>query len=835
MASLSGFSAREIAERLNTVKATGLNGELLEYWKRSTPAFPDDELLPGLRKLAIEVQQDLRTGPESTIADLREMQRIIINRQALTVDLTLDGAQLGQIEPTLTTFLESIPNTAHQDRGNSRAIAQKDPFMANLKHRYKLVKTEFPWYVALEDPRGTTASMVFSADFPGYKQIDRDSLLKLLSSNLAAGSGPHTFFMKTQEDGLADGSAVYSDPRLRALHYFAARSPDISSLLQLVNSIAQTIPKLQDPSLIDYALQETFPTPRSMLTFTERGRGIAKDIRDGNDPETVRRFSLAILKLRNEPNLLSELMSAAMGSICPVLVKAECARQQRDSGSLFFFIGPERLLSDAERKLKMPKLLRLYTADFWIDYPAMSVQTRSTGGHLRKTMPRGRCLPISPTAPHPDQCCCSTLAIAFFARRVECTMRSGQSQRMKQYPQAYGPEMAIRNWDATKTEAPVELLHTGFELAYFLVPDRSGAVAILARALEKLRVQSRRELKRLYWRDKHTERSIRRIARGDVDILQWLIMFEAEQDERAQERVGGVSSAGMIIRYIKHLVQITTALSSFYVNVGLTRILHNYSTSEAQSIYERLTSRYLGPDEYRRGKSTLIDKIAERFGSFLKLARADHGELRFERSDQQQEFTQIAAECLKALTPWSTRARCAQFMTTNGAGMKLKLPYEDAKADQNEIELRCCHILIEPACYSQLMEDLAFDQPDTKLALPRFFMPEKQENNGDNNAQPPFPPELSKEEIDQIQRRLAMTDARRRNINPRMVKISIDGVEQTHVNLARQSQFQIALEAGASLIEVRGEDEHGELLLATHVISYANDGFDSAAATARLQ
>ena len=405
---------------------------------------------------------------------------------------------------------------------------------------------------------------------------------------------------------------------------------------------------------------------------------------------------------------------------------------------------------------------------------------------------------------------------------------------MKQLPQAHGPEIAIRNWDATKTEAPVEFLHTGFELAYFLVPDRSGALAILSRALEKLRVQSRRELKRLYWRDKHTERPIRRIARGDVDMLQWLIMFEAEEDERAQERVGAVSPVGMAIRYIKHLVQITTALSSFYVNIGLTRVLHNYSTSEAQRVYERLTSRYLGPDEYRRAKAALMDKITERFGSFVKITKVDHGELRFERSDQQQRLNEIAAECLKAFTPWSTRGCCAQFSTTNGGGIKIRPPYQDAKADPNEIELRCCHILIEPTCYSQLMEDLAFEEPETKLALPRFFMPEKREKNDDNNAQPPHPPELSQEDIEQIQRRLAMTDARRRNINPRMVKILVDGVEQAHVDLTQELRFQVALEAGASLVEVRGEDECGELLLATHVVSYSDDAFDSSTASATL-
>ena len=97
------------------------------------------------------------------------------------------------------------------------------------------------------------------------------------------------------------------------------------------------------------------------------GRGIATDIRDGNDPAQVRRFSEAILKLRAEPNLLSELTSLAADSICPVLVKNECMPQQQQTRSLFFFTGPERLLADAEKKLGMPKMLRIYPSDFWID------------------------------------------------------------------------------------------------------------------------------------------------------------------------------------------------------------------------------------------------------------------------------------------------------------------------------------------------------------------------------------------------------------------------------------------------------------------------------------
>jgi hypothetical protein len=411
-------------------------------------------------------------------------------------------------------------------------------------------------------------------------------------------------------------------------------------------------------------------------------------------------------------------------------------------------------------------------------------------------------------------------------------MRSEQPQQSTLRLQSQASALP-RNWDATKSDAPAELLQRSFELAYFLIPDRSAAIDIVVRALEKLRARSRREMKRLYWRDKHVERPVRRIARSDVDMLQWLIMFESEQEETAQERAGSISSESMAIRYIKHLIQITTALSSFYVNVGVSRLLHNYSTSEAQRVYEMLTSRFLGPDEYRRAKSALMDKLSERFAGFLKIARVDHGELRFETSDNQERWLASVTDCLKAFTPWSTQGHCAQFVSVNG-NTKLKSAPKPADTDQNENELRCCHILIEPTCYDRLMEDLAFDAPETRLALPRFVMPDKQEKSDDSNAQPPRPPELSQEDLDQIQRRLAVTDARRRTINPRMVTIIIDGVEHAQLDLAQKSQLQIALDAGASLIEIRGKDDHGDLLLATHFIPYANNAFAFSRATAGL-
>lgn len=370
LSSSAGLSPQELIQKLSRLRADGLEGELMEYWKKNIPQLPPDELLPGLRMLAREVQDDLTTGPRKTIADIRELQRIVLNRSALNIDITLDQSNLENVKPALADFVAAFPANPLPESGNSGNLIESYPLLPNFQRRYNLASGDFPRYVGLEDSRSTTASMVFFADFPGYSHLDRKSLLEQLSSNLGAGSGPNTFYMKAQEDGLADGSSVYGDPRLRLLRYYAARTPDIFTLIQSVNSTAQSLTALHDPLLVDYALQETFPLPRSMSTFTERGGGIARDLRDGNDPDKLRRFFEAILRLRTDPNLLSEITSASMDSVCPVLINRECLPQQRHSRSLFFFIGPERLLDDAEKKLAIPKLLRIYPSDFWIDNPA---------------------------------------------------------------------------------------------------------------------------------------------------------------------------------------------------------------------------------------------------------------------------------------------------------------------------------------------------------------------------------------------------------------------------------------------------------------------------------
>src|SRR5258708_593139 len=333
-------SRQDLAQKLQGLTPQGAERELLDYWKRNLGSFPEAELCEGLQQMVREVQEDLRTGPENTIRDLKELQRTILNRRALHLDLTVSQQALGEIQQDLTSFLRSIPPLPVQAESEPKVFVS--PVSVSLQRRYHVSPEQRPLYLGFQNPNLAGATVAFYSHFPGYTQLDRKTLMGVVASSLFAGGGPHGFFNKTWAAGLAYNNSIASSPAGKMIWYYANKSPDIPSLIKLVNSIASGTQDLKDPSLVDYAMSQTFSFPRSIFNPSTRRKTMAHDLRDGNEPEKVRRFSEALVKLRQEPHLFQGLKDAALTSICGVLVKNDCGKEQKAGQSLFFFLGPEQ-------------------------------------------------------------------------------------------------------------------------------------------------------------------------------------------------------------------------------------------------------------------------------------------------------------------------------------------------------------------------------------------------------------------------------------------------------------------------------------------------------------
>ncbi len=372
---------------------------------------------------------------------------------------------------------------------------------------------------------------------------------------------------------------------------------------------------------------------------------------------------------------------------------------------------------------------------------------------------------------------------------------------------------------ATKEDAG-DLFERGFRLAYFLLPHRPLAVQVLTEAMNRLNARCRQENKRAYWRDKYLKRWGSKISRADGDTLQWLIYFAAEQYEKQLEERGDFTTEDLVIRYVKSLIQTTSGMSSFYVAVGLHRLLHNYSTSEVQRMYELITDRYLGGDEYRRAKRMLMNKLSDRFSKTLKTATVARGEMRFEPGEDQSCWISLVRACLEMFIPWSTSCRC-MVPANDGSGSVLVprlLSGIDAGVSPDSVEMNRCHALIDPVCFSRVTKLLAFDPSESRLALPKFH---KVPGGQNKPAGPRYPTGLSSHERQAIQAHLGSESSRRKKAPPHILRIGVDGTELTRLDPRQESEMCLDLRKGAKLIEVWTEDTDGSLLLATHLLAYS--------------
>jgi hypothetical protein len=366
----------------------------------------------------------------------------------------------------------------------------------------------------------------------------------------------------------------------------------------------------------------------------------------------------------------------------------------------------------------------------------------------------------------------------------------------------------------------LEFWDRGFALAHFLFPDRTTATAIFIGALNKLKVRSHQERKRAYWRDKFLKRQISRITRNDEDTLQWLIYFHSDFYEKAQEHLGRASEQDIVVRYLKTLVGFSTAMSSFYVNIAIHRLLYRYTTSEAQKIYEMVTDRYRETDEYRRAKRILMQKLEMRFGNRIQSIHADHGELKYELSENQEAWHELVLNCLKLFIPWSTQDKCPvkhQSVTFSHRSHEVFGGNFVETDNQDKIEINRCHAFIDPLCAGYIVDALGLEKHSAKLGVPRFYM------DPDENLHPPslrLPDSpLTAQERQAIADALAVEEARRRTATARELRLVVDGVEHARLYPEHSRELRFCVSPACQLLEVWTEDEQGPLLLATHTTS----------------
>jgi hypothetical protein len=373
-----------------------------------------------------------------------------------------------------------------------------------------------------------------------------------------------------------------------------------------------------------------------------------------------------------------------------------------------------------------------------------------------------------------------------------------------------------------------EWLNQAFQLAYFIHGDKATAVRIVGSAMNLLEVAAAAQDKRLYYTP--TGRTLARKTRtkvslSEIHLLQRLIYIESEPFERVREQGSGqLDDKDLLIHFIKHLVKITVKRNSFYVTLGLSRLLHTYTTAETQEVYnvvvqdpERVKDDYY----YRSRKAQLMREMKERFAGLLTCVKGQRGEEKFQSLEASQDDRDFVGECLSRFTPWGTPCLMpAKFDPFNDELRHLSFKEKDPD-EEHQVEVNRLHTLLHPQCYARLTTGIGFDAPELKLQIPQFSFTNQDQGGPSSGRKNKMT--LHDDELEGIRDTLSSQSTRRRHVAAGLFRVLVDGKEcgRFDVKEGRRIRFEIA--EGAELIEVRAKDDQGELLLASHLLEFDSE------------
>ena len=369
-----------------------------------------------------------------------------------------------------------------------------------------------------------------------------------------------------------------------------------------------------------------------------------------------------------------------------------------------------------------------------------------------------------------------------------------------------------------------ERLTLAFQLAYFIHGDPVLAKRLAVAAIEKLETATLAQDKRLYYAGNRYK-----VSMPELHLLQRLVYAESEGEEKQQEQQP-LSERTLLIHFIKHLVKLTVRRNSLHVAVGLSRLLHYYSTAETMALYDVIRqnpARVAAEDYFRSRKKMLLTELKERFGELLATTRGPRGEERFVTHEQPQRFVTLVRECLAAFTPWHTPCSVPErFDPTQDFLPACAFTGTDPD-EEHTIEINRIHALLHPPCLAGLMKALQHAAPDEQLAIPRFFPSQRHDENPDDDSDDatPHSRNTALEEADHLDLQRHLHDrSRRRKFSPAGLLLFVaDGqiVQQLDLQQSRVSQFSLA--TGTEFLEVRTRDANGELVLATYPLMYHDD------------
>jgi len=339
--------------------ASALTLEAAKDLTQDLADIPDETLSRDWRSLCTEITADIQVPPAATLARFDKVRRKI---------LTTDGARLFTISADSTAQKMQAPlQVLLQSIGAAPFKAAQystSPFVLERMRQHDKEASR-PVYVGFVNANSQQGVFLYSAPALKYSDTDKESLLRYLAFQQYAGGGSHSMFMQTWGAGLAYSSGFRQWPNDR-MSYYADKAPALPETMKFVAAKLKSAPK--DLDLTDYSIAGCFSSMAAQI-YEGRGESIADSLKDDEPPSLIKHFRQAILDLRSEPDLATQLYERILpqyGKLVPGLG----VQQGEVPDSVYMVVGDDKQMKLYEEYLKATvgpdvKLHRIYGRDFW--------------------------------------------------------------------------------------------------------------------------------------------------------------------------------------------------------------------------------------------------------------------------------------------------------------------------------------------------------------------------------------------------------------------------------------------------------------------------------------
>lgn len=370
------------------------------------------------------------------------------------------------------------------------------------------------------------------------------------------------------------------------------------------------------------------------------------------------------------------------------------------------------------------------------------------------------------------------------------------------------------------------LLKAASQLAYFILRDKEAAESSTAAAISRLNVVATAQSRRYYYVPGVTAKAYgvrTKVTLGDSHLLQRLIYDETEPYERDQERNGLFDEERLLTHFIKHLVWATVKRNSFYVTLGVSRLLYRYTNLEAMDLHALILqnpSRIKEYDYWRSRKGQLMKEIKDRFGDLIAVTRRAHNEERFVAYDDSSRFAPHVKECLKTLMPWGTNCPLpADAAAVSGSIPSLEFNGDDPDAE-HQIEISRMHAILHSDCFARLVAGLNLDPPDSRLEVPQFFCPTNHDHGDPIQGEETKNKTMTSPDLNIIQAKLMEHERLLQRSKPQRLHLLAGRRQCGIMDLHAGSQANFRLDKDDDFIELRASAEEGGFSVALYPIDF---------------